>query len=112
MDRVGIGIEPVQADDSPFRISLQAGKVGTCELNPNMLSVQLAQNVLRSNVQEMWNSVSIFCEKEKSGALVVRVMVFNPDWDKALQIAELRSWPGDGTSLTPLGCNLDHIGSS
>ena len=107
-----IGIDSALPPESPFRISLQAGKVGSCELNPNVLSVQLAQNVLRSSAQEMWNSVSIFCEKEPTGALVVRVMVFNPDWDSALQIAELRSWPGDGSSLTPLGCNLDHVGPS
>ena len=106
-----IGIESALPEESPFRISLQAGKIGSCELNPNVLSVQLAQHVLRQDVPEMWNSLSIFCEKEPSGALVVRVMVFNPDWDGALQIAELRSWPSDGSNQTPLGCNLDHIGS-
>jgi hypothetical protein len=108
MERVGVGTS--QPAGSPFRVSLQAGKVGSCELNPNVLAVQLAQNVLRSNLQQMWNSLSIFCEEEPSGALVVRVMVFNPDWEEGLQIAELRSWPRDGSNLTPLGCNLDHIG--
>jgi hypothetical protein len=108
MERVGVGTS--QPAGSPFRVSLQAGKVGSCELNPNVLEVQLAQNVLRSNLQQMWNSLSIFCEEEPSGALVVRVMVFNPDWEEGLQIAELRSWPRDGSNLTPLGCNLDHIG--
>jgi hypothetical protein len=106
-----IGIETAGPADSPFHVSLQAGKAGSCEMHPNVLSVRLAQNVLRENVEEMWNSVSIFCEKEPSGALVVRVMVFNPDWDGALQIAELRSWPRDGSNMTPLGCNLDHVGS-
>ena len=105
-----IGVDAAWPPESPFHVSLQAGKAGSCEMNPNVLSVRLAQHVLRSNVQEMWNSVSIFCEKEADGALVVRVMVFNPDWDGALQIAELRSWPRDGASLTPLGCNLDHVG--
>ena len=105
-----IGVDAAWPPESPFHVSLQAGKIGSCEMNPNVLSVRLAQHVLRSDVQEMWNSVSIFCEKEASGALVVRVMVFNPDWDGALQIAELRSWPRDGSNLTPLGCNLDHVG--
>jgi hypothetical protein len=104
-----IGVEAAWPPESPFHVSLQAGKTGACELNPDVLSVRLAQHVLRSDAQEMWNSVSIFCEKEASGALVVRVMVFNPDWDRALQIAELRSWPRDGSNLTPLGCNLDHV---
>jgi hypothetical protein len=40
---------------------------------------------------------------------MVRVLVFNPDWDEALQIASLRSRPADPQSLTPLGCNLDHV---
>lgn len=104
-----IGFESALPADRPFHVSLQAGKVGSCEMNPGVLSVQLAQHVLRSNVQEMWNSVSIFCEQEPTGALVVRVMIFNPDWEEALQIAELRSWPRDRTNLTPLGCNLDHV---
>jgi hypothetical protein len=107
MERTGIE----SSAESPFRISLQAGKVGSCEMNPDVLSVRLAQHVLRENAAEMWNSVSIYCEQESSGALVVRVMVFNPDWDGALQIAELRSWPRDSSNLTPLGCNLDHVGS-
>jgi hypothetical protein len=105
-----IGMETAGPADSPFRVSLQAGKIGSCELNPGALSVQLAQHVVRSNMPEMWNSVSIFCEEEPSGALVVRVLVFNPDWQDGLQIAELRSWPQDGSNLTPLGCNLDHVG--
>lgn len=106
-----MGIEAAERADSPFHVSLQAGKIGACEMNPGMLSVQLAQHVLRSNVEEMWNSVSIFCQEEPDGALVVRVMVFNPDWAEGLQIAELRSWPRDRENLTPLGCNLDHVGS-
>lgn len=104
-----IGIESAWTAAGPFHVSLQAGAVGSCEMNPEVLSVRLAQHVLRANMQEMWNSVSIFCEEEPSGALVIRVMVFNPDWDGALQIAEIRSWPRDGENLTPLGCNLDHV---
>jgi hypothetical protein len=39
-------------------------------------------------------------------------VVFNPDWDEPLQIACMRSRPGDTTGLTPLGCNLDHVAAS
>jgi hypothetical protein len=106
-----IGIEAAWPPESPFHVSLQAGKVGSCEMNPEVLSLRLAQHVIRENAQEMWNSVSVFCEEEPSGALVVRVLVFNPDWDGPLQIAELRSWPRDHSNLTPLGCNLDHVAS-
>jgi hypothetical protein len=107
MDR--IGIQPVRPGEQPFRVSLQAGKLGSCEMNQGVLSVSVAQHVLRANVSEMCNSVSVFCEEEPNGCLVVRVLVFNPDWDGALQIAELRSWPRDRSNLTALGCNLDHI---
>ena len=104
-----IGIQAAWPTEQPFHVSLQAGNLGSCEMNPDVLSVRVAQHVLRANVPEMWNSVSVFCEEEPSGALVVRVLVFNPDWDGALQIAELRSWPRDSSNLTPLGCNLDHV---
>ena len=36
------------------------------------------------------------------------VLVFNPDWDEALQIASIKSRPQDGGCDTALGCNLDH----
>ena len=108
MDR--IGIPAAWPAEQPFRVNLQAGKLGSCEMNPDVLSVRVAQHVLRANVPEMWNSVSVFCEQEPSGAVVVRVLVFNPDWEGALQIAEIRSWPRDPSNQTPLGCNLDHIG--
>jgi hypothetical protein len=100
------------AAEPPFRINLEAGTIGSCELSHDVLSLRVAQHVNRGDAAaaELWNSVSVFCEKEPSGALVVRVLVFNPDWEGGLQIAELRSWPSDFSSLTPLGCNLDHIG--
>jgi hypothetical protein len=109
MERIGIQCRP-QAE-RPFRINVEAGDVGTCEMNPDVLSLRVAQHILRENILETWNSVSIFCEEEAGGSLVVRVMVFHPDWEGPLQIAELRSWPRDPSKLTPLGCNLEHVGS-
>jgi hypothetical protein len=36
--------------------------------------------------------------------------VFNPDWDEPLQIACIRSRPGEtSTNGAALKCNLDHI---
>ena len=105
-----IGIPAAWPAETPFNVSLEAGKLGSCEMNPDVLSVRVAQHVLRANVPEMWNSVSVFCEQEPGGALVIRVLVFNPDWDGALQIAEIRSWPQDRSNLTALGCNLNHVG--
>jgi hypothetical protein len=106
-----IGIQARSQSGQPFRVNLEAGDLGACEMNSSVLSLRVAQHMLRANTLEMWNSVSVFCEQEAGGALVVRVMVFNPDWDGPLQIAELRSWPSDPSRRSPLRCNLDHIGS-
>src|SRR3954471_15633787 len=99
------------AAQQPFRINLEAGRIGSCELSHDVLSLRVAQHVTRGDAVELWNSVSVFCEKEPTGALVIRILVFNPDWEGGLQIAELRSWPAERANLTPLGCNLDHVGS-
>lgn len=57
----------------------------------------------------MWDSVAIEIAAEQDGTLVLRVIVFNPDGHEPLQIASIRSGPQDLQSLTPLGCNLDHV---
>ncbi|MGA7174329.1 MAG: hypothetical protein WBG29_13585 [Candidatus Acidiferrales bacterium] len=54
--------------------------------------------------------MGVYAHEEQDGTLVVRVMVFNPDWDEPLQIACIRSRLGEAsTNLTALGCNLDHV---
>jgi hypothetical protein len=72
-------------------------------------ALHIGQHVRRRGRLELWHSLSVLCEERLDRALVVRVLVFNPDWERGLQIAELRSWPQDGAGMTPLGCNLDHI---
>jgi hypothetical protein len=58
----------------------------------------------------MWDSVGVYAQEDRDGTLVVRVSVFNPDWDEALQIACIRSRPAEAsTNEASLGCNLDHI---
>jgi len=58
----------------------------------------------------MWDSVGVYAETASDGTLLVRVMVFNPDWDEPLQIATIHSRPHDpAMNLTALGCNLNHI---
>lgn len=79
------------------------------EINADLLWFRIEQCLRRAGRLEMWNSLSVYCEQEASGALLIRVVVFNPDWDGPLQIAAIRSWPHDPASLTPLACNLDHI---
>ncbi len=95
--------------DSRFQVSCDAGESGRFRFGTNSLWVKVGQRVRRQGVEEMWDSVAVECTEEQDGMLVVRVLVFNPDWDEPLQIACIRSRPRDGTSLTALGCNLDHV---
>lgn len=72
------------------------------------LSVLVSQWIRRNRREELWNSVIVRCDEEADGTMAVRVIVANPDWDQQVQIACLRSRPGDAKSLTPLACNLNH----
>ena len=94
----------------PFKAILEStGSPSSLQITADLLSIRVEQRVVRAGVAEMWNSVSIYCEEEPSGALLVRVLVFNPDWDGPLQIGAVRSWPGEASSDITLGCNLDHV---
>ncbi|MGH9734278.1 MAG: hypothetical protein ACRD8A_06795 [Candidatus Acidiferrales bacterium] len=72
-------------------------------------AVSVSQRIRRKNKQEMWKSVAIRCEDDPDGALLLRILVCDPEWDGPMQIAELRSRPDDLSCLTPLACNLDQI---
>jgi hypothetical protein len=79
------------------------------QISADLLWFRIEQRIRRSGALDMWNSLSVYCEQEANGALLVRVVVFNPDWDGPLQIAAIRSWPYDPSNLIPLACNLDHV---
>ena len=81
------------------------------EISADLLWFRIEQCIRGAGRLEMWNSLSVYCGQEPSGALLVRVVVFNPNWDGPLQIAAIRSWPNDPSNLTPLACNLDHVSS-
>ena len=81
------------------------------EISADLLWFRIEQRIRRGGTLEMWNSLSVYCEEEASGALLLRVVVFNPDWDGPLQIAAIRSWPNDPRNLISLACNLDHVAS-
>jgi len=50
---------------------------------------------------ESWKWVLLQGSKEdEDGTLVIRVVVFNPDWDEPLQIANIKSRPQDGDCNT------------
>ena len=55
------------------------------------VSVKVGQRLRRDGGQEIWHSVGIYAKEEEDGTLVVQVLVFNPDWDEALQIASIKS---------------------
>lgn len=74
------------------------------------VSVTVGQMIRRHGRKEMWDSVGVYAEEDRDGTLLVRVVVFNPDWDEPLQIACIRSRPQDKASEMALGCNLDHVG--
>jgi hypothetical protein len=92
-----------------FQVSCKAAGENQLCLGAESVSVTVGQLVRRYGREEMWDSVGVYAEEEEDGSLVVRVLVFNPDWDEALQIACIRSRPGDAAGLTALGCNLDHV---
>jgi len=106
MDKTQISSTP----GSPgFRVSCDAGKTGMFQAGTDSLWVRVAQRIRRRGTEEMWDSLAIESTAEQDGTLVLRVVLFNPDWDEPLQIASIRSRPQDLESLTPLGCNLDHV---
>jgi len=74
------------------------------------VSVTVGQLIQDKGEVRMWDSVSLYAQEDRDGTLVVRVMVFNPDWDEPLQIACIRSRLGEAsTNGAALGCDLDHI---
>ncbi len=100
------------ADARKFQVNCEADPSGGFHAGSDSLTVTVGQRTRRGGVEEMWDSVGVYAQEEEDGTLVVRVLVFNPDWDEPLQIACIRSRPRDAAGLTPLGCNLNHVSES
>jgi hypothetical protein len=103
---------PVEKSEnkSHFHVRCHADSDNHFAVNTESLTVTVGQRVLRDGSQEMWESVTINAKEDGDGTLIVQVLVFNPDWDEPLQIACIRSRPGEASlNLTALGCNLDHV---
>jgi len=96
-------------DSHKFEVHCRAGDAGELCVGAESVSVKVGQRLRRDGGQEIWHSVGVYAKEEEDGTLVVQVLVFNPDWDEALQIASIKSRPHDGGFDTPLGCNLDHL---
>jgi hypothetical protein len=73
------------------------------------MNAVVAQRIRRNGREQMWDSVIIRCAEEHDNTMAIRVFVSNPDWDELIQIAHIQSRPYDPSSLTALGCNLDHV---
>jgi hypothetical protein len=97
------------AREKQFHVSCKASDENQFCVGTESISVSVGQLIQRRGRTEMWDSVGVYAEEDRNGTLVVRVMVFNPDWDGPLQIACIQSRPQDPGSLAALGCNLDHI---
>jgi len=96
-------------DSRKFEVHCRAGDAGELCVGAESVSVKVGQRLRREGGQEIWHSVGVYAKEEEDGTLVVQVLVFNPDWDEALQIANIKSRPCDGSCDTALGCNLDHV---
>jgi len=101
--------ERVVAKGGGFRLSCDAGQAGRLRADTDSLLVTVSQRIRHLDTQGMWDSVVVEGKAEQDGTLVVRVLVFNPDWDERLQIVCIRSRPDDPDCLTALGTNLDHL---
>src|SRR5206468_12149010 len=103
-------IDVLSVKDSPkVEVRCRAGKAGELFVGEESVSIKVGQRLRREGGQEIWLSVGVYAKEEEDGTLVDQVLVFNPDWDEALQIASIKSRPRDGGCDTALGCNLDHV---
>ena len=101
-----------QTADRPFTARLVSSSARDLfEIDADLLWFRIEQRVRRAGATEMWNSLSVYCEQEASGALLVRVVVFSPEWEGPLQIAAIRSWPNEETNRPVVACDLDHVSS-
>lgn len=96
-------------DCRKFEVECRAGDAGGLCVGSESVCVKVGQRVRRDGVEEIWHSVGVYAREDENGNLVIRVLVFHPEWDEALQIASIKSRPNDGDCQTALGCNLDHI---
>lgn len=96
-------------DSRKFEVQCSAGDAGELCVGTDSVSVQVGQRLRMDGAEEIWHSIGVYANEEEDGTLVIRVLVFNPDWDEPLQIASISSRPRDEGCYTALGCNLDHV---
>src|SRR5438876_2711808 len=100
---------PSVTDSRKCEVQCSAGDAGELRVHTGSVSIKVGQRLRMDGAEEIWHSVGVYAKEEEDGTLVIRVLVFNPDWDEPLQIASIRSRPQDADCSTALGCNLDHV---
>ena len=100
---------PGVKDSRKFEVHHNAGDAGELRVRTDSVSVKMGQRLRMDGAEEIWHSVGVYAKVEEDGSLVIRVLVFNPDWDEPLQVASITSRPHDKTCRTSVGCNLDHV---
>jgi hypothetical protein len=96
-------------DERKFEVECRAGDAGELCVGSESVCVKVGQRVRIDGVEEIWHSVGVYAKEDEGGNLVIRVLVFNPDWDEPLQIASITSRPRDKSCQASVGCNLDHV---
>src|SRR5258708_39585153 len=92
-----------------FEVECRASDTGGLCVGADSVSVKVGQRVRIDGVEEIWHSVAVYGREDEDGSLVIRVLVFHPDWEEPLQIANIKSRPADGDCETVLRYNLDHV---
>ena len=82
-----------------FRVRCEGGHENRLRLPGDSITVTGGQRVLRNDLIEMGDSVSVYAKQDAEGDLVVEVLGFSSDWDEPLRIAPVCSRPGDGHPL-------------
>lgn len=82
MENTHTGLAPCFAS---FHVSCDAGSAGKFQAETDSVWVRVGQRVMRRGAREMWDSVAVESTAQRGGTLVVRVIIFNPDWDEPLQ---------------------------
>ncbi|SRR6266851_289883 len=92
-----------------FHVDCEAGEEGSLRTTADSISISAGQQIRRGQDVETWNSVAIYSKEEVDGSLSLRIIIFHPDWEEPLQIADLRSRPQDASGqAASLECDLEH----
>jgi hypothetical protein len=96
--------------DKAFAVICDAGLSGALAVGTNELAVTASMQLRRGSPHEMWEALTITSAIEQDGSVVLRILIFHPDWEQALQVAKLRCRPQDEGSNPPtLEYDLEHI---